>query len=87
MLRYRTQGIATVFLKRNVEENIPTTIEDLRAHLRDVPDTQLANELMHFGFSIRGTRLYWNIWHSELKDTIHQLGPPFLFFTLSAIDF
>ncbi|XP_057839483.2 uncharacterized protein LOC131049446 [Cryptomeria japonica] len=86
MMCHCSQGLATIFIKKNVEENIPTTVENLHAHLKTLPNTQLAEELMCFGSSMRGTRPYWNKCHFELSSMINQIGSPTLFFTLTAAD-
>ena len=66
-------------MKKNIEDGIPTTIEDLHKELIIVPHTKLAERLMHFGSCIRGTKAYWNICRSELTDMISQIGFPTLF--------
>jgi hypothetical protein len=58
----------------------------LRQQLIDLPDNKLAEHLMRFGSSLRGTRAYWTKCRTELTDMITQLGCPTLFFTLSAAD-
>ena len=73
-------------MKKNIEDGIPTTIEDLRKELIEFPDTKLAERLMRFGSCLRGTKAYWNTCRSELTDMISQIGCPTLFFTLSAAD-
>lgn len=83
MMHHHGQGFAIVFLKKNAENNIPTTIENLHTHLKKLPDEQLVEQLMHFGSSMRGTRPYWNKCRAELSNMINQIGSPTLFFTLS----
>jgi hypothetical protein len=85
-MRHRSQATATVFVKKNIHDNSPTTIEALRQQLLDLPDNKLAEHLMRFGSSLRGTRAYWTKCRTELTDMITQLGCPTLFFTLSAAD-
>lgn len=84
MMCHRSQGIEMIFLKKNAKENIPTTIENLHTHLKNLPDEQLVEQLMHFISSMRGTRPYWNKCHVELSNMINQIGSPTIFFTLSA---
>ena len=60
MMRHRSQQTTTVFFKTTLHDHIPKTIHLLRESLQNVPDNQLANQLMHFGTSLRGTRAYWN---------------------------
>ena len=86
MMRHRSQSTASVFIKRKVEDNTPSTIEDLRSHLTNLHDNQLAEELMHFWSTLRGTRAFWNTRRTELTSLITQIGSPTFFFTLSAID-
>lgn len=86
MMHHHSQGIALVFVKKNAEDCIPTTIETLCTHMQEFPDSQLAEQLMHFGSSLRGTHSYWNKCRGELSNMINQIGSPTLFFTLSATD-
>ena len=72
--------------EKNIEDGIPTTIEDLRKEVTEFPDTRLAERLMCFSSCLRGTKDYWNICHSELTDMISQIGFPTFFFTLSAAE-
>ena len=60
MMCHRSQSIASVFIECKVEDNTPSTIEDLRSHLTNLPDNQLAEEPMHFGSTLQGTRAFWN---------------------------
>jgi hypothetical protein len=83
-MRHRRQTTAAVFVKKNIHDNSPTTIETLLQQLIDLPDNKLADHLMHFGSSLGGTRAYWTKCHTELTHMITQLGCPTLFFTLSA---
>lgn len=48
--------------------------------------SNLADRLMRFGTTLRGTRLYWAKCKGELIDLLHQVGTPTIFFTLSATD-
>eukprot|EP01018_Ginkgo_biloba_P038592 Gb_30228 [translate_table: standard] len=83
---HRSQGTTAIFIKRNAEERLPATIEELRYHLDTLPDARLAERVMRFGTTLRGTRAYWNKCRSELTDLVHQIGCPTIFFTLSAAD-
>ena len=49
MMHHRSQALALVFIKQKIDDNIPSTIEDLHSHLTNLPDCQLVEELMHFG--------------------------------------
>ena len=54
--RHQTQTLSIVFAKRNIQD-LPITIDELHQHMEDVPNMKLANNLMHFGTTLRGTRL------------------------------
>ena len=47
----------------------------------------LANSIMYYGASLRGTRSYWKQRCCELLDMVDQIGTPSVFFTLSAADY
>ena len=83
---HHIQSSALVFVEKNIHENAPTTIHELRQQLIDVPDNKVTKHLMRFGSSLRGTRAYWAKCHSELTDMITQLGSLALFFTFSVTD-
>ena len=61
-------------MKKNTEDGIPTTIEDLRKELIEFPATKLAERLMRFGSCLQATKEFYNICHSELTDMISQIG-------------
>lgn len=86
MMRHCSQATTSIFIKRKVEENIPTTIEHLSTHLHSLPNKQLAEELIHFGYAMRGTRAYWKKCRCDLTSMINQIGSPTLIFKLSAAD-
>ena len=79
IMRHRSQGTTAIFVKKSIEDDIPTTIEFLRKELSEFPDTKLAERLMCFGSRLRGTKEYWNTCHSEFTDMISQIGFPTLF--------
>ncbi|XP_057850600.2 uncharacterized protein LOC131061102 [Cryptomeria japonica] len=85
-MRHRSQQTASVFLRTNLENSIPTTLQALREQLQSTPFDQLPNQLMRFAASLQGTRAYWKRSRKDLTTMIHQLGTPTLFFTLSAAD-
>jgi len=85
-MRHRSQTTASVFVKKYIENNLPTTVSDLRQCLHDSPDSKLPEKIMQFGSAIRGTRSFWNRRRSELTDMITQIGSPTFFFTLSTAD-
>lgn len=59
---------------------------ELREHMENIPNSHLADRLMRFGATLRGTRSYWTKCRAELTDMLHQIGTPTIFFTLSAAD-
>ncbi|XP_059076830.1 uncharacterized protein LOC131876070 [Cryptomeria japonica] len=84
IMRHRSQQSASVFLRTNLEDSFPTTLQALREQLQATPSDQLPNQLMRFAASLQGTRAYWNGSYKDLATMVHQLGEPMLFFTLSA---
>ena len=54
--------------------------------METTPHSRLADKLMRFGTTLRGTRSYWAKSHVELTNLLHQIGFPTIFFTLSATD-
>ena len=85
IMRHHAQASSAVFVKKNMAE-LPTTVDELREHLQNLPDSRLADRLMRFGNVLRGTRAYWTKCRAELCDLIQQIGCPTIFFTLSAAD-
>ena len=49
-------------------------------------DPNLIKNILCFNSSLRGTSAYWHARCGELLDLVQQIGPPTLFFTLSAAD-
>eukprot|EP01018_Ginkgo_biloba_P021168 Gb_06945 [translate_table: standard] len=86
IMRHRSQATSAIFVKKNAKECLPTIIEELHTQLETLPDTHLAEKVMKFGTTLRGTRAYWSKCLCELSDMIHQIGCPTIFFTLSAAD-
>ena len=84
-MRHRAQASSTVFVKKNISE-LPTTMEELRQHLQNLPDSRLGEILMRFGMVLRGTCAYWSKCRQEISDLIQHIGCPTIFFTLSAAD-
>ena len=83
---HRSQSIAAVYIKKNTEDNFPTTTFELNTRLEQTPSDNLPDQIMRFGASLRGTRSFWHKSKNELTDMISQLGCPTFFFTLSAAD-
>ena len=86
IMLHRSQDSTVVFVQKSMHKKAPTTIEDLRSLVCNLPEQKLAESLMRFGSSIRGTRAYWNKCRSELTYIITQLRCQIVFFTLSAAD-
>ena len=55
---HQSQATAAIFPKKHLHDNSPTTVEELRHQLFDLPDNKLAEHLMWFGSYLRGTRAY-----------------------------
>ena len=84
-MRHRAQASSTVFVKKNMTE-LPTTVDELRENLQNLPNSKIADRLMRFGHVLRGTRAYWSKCHGELCDLVQKIGSPTIFFTLSVAD-
>jgi ATP-dependent DNA helicase PIF1 len=82
--RTRALGNAKVYVQQHDEEGRMTAAELLE--LLKGNDIALANKMMRYGSSLRGTRAYWLQRRQELTDMIRQGKTPHLFFTLSAAD-
>ena len=68
-MRHRAQASSTVFVRKIITEP-PTTMEELRQHLKNIPNSRLGEILMRFGMVLRGTRAYWTKRRQELSDLI-----------------
>ncbi|XP_059070854.1 uncharacterized protein LOC131028544 [Cryptomeria japonica] len=86
LMHHRSQATASLFFHKQLDDSMPTTISDLHHRLKDLPDDKLADQLMRFSLSNRGTKPFWNQRRGELIDMVIQIGCPTLFFTLSALD-
>ena len=84
IMRHKSQTTSNLFIKQSQEHNTPTTIEELRTHLQQIPTCNLWDHVMRFGAHLRGTRPFWTQRRSELTSMITQLQCPTLFFTRSA---
>ncbi|XP_057871639.2 uncharacterized protein LOC131078030 [Cryptomeria japonica] len=58
IMRHRAHSSTAVCVKRSLHE-MPITIQELREHMDNTPHSHLADRLMRFGTSLRGTRSYW----------------------------
>jgi len=86
VMQHHSQGTTSFFLKNGIHGNVPSTIQELHQQLCDFPNSGLAEKLMHFGSSLRGTRAYWKKCHYELTHMITQLGFPTFLFILTTTD-
>ncbi|XP_059064746.1 uncharacterized protein LOC131856825 [Cryptomeria japonica] len=85
IMRHRAQNSSAAFAKRNLQD-MPITINELRQHMENIPQSNLADRLIRFGTTLRGTRSYWAKCRAKLTDMLHQIDTPTIFFTLSAAD-
>lgn len=85
-MQHHSQSTTSIFTKKNINDNIPTTIQDLQQILKYIPDDNIVDHLMHFGSTIQGTKPFWNLRRAELSYMIIQIRCFTLFFTLSAKD-
>ena len=67
IMRHCAQNSSAVFAKRNIQELL-ITINELCEHMENMPHTHLADKLMHFGTTLRGTRSYWKKSKAKLYD-------------------
>ena len=86
IMHHQSQSTTTFFFKQSQNHNTPTTIQELCAHLKELPTDKLPEQVMCFGAHLRGTRSFWTMQRTEIIDMITQLQCPTLFFTLSAAD-
>ena len=47
-MRHRSQSIAAVYIKKNIEDKFPTTISELNTHLEQTPPDNLLDQIMRF---------------------------------------
>ncbi|XP_059064107.1 uncharacterized protein LOC131856362 [Cryptomeria japonica] len=86
IMRQSSKQSASVFIRTNLEDSFPATLQALCERLQATPSDQLPSQLLCFIASLRGTRAYWNRSRKDLTIMVRQLGAPMLFFTLSATD-
>ncbi|XP_057822398.2 uncharacterized protein LOC131034818 [Cryptomeria japonica] len=86
IMRHRSQATSSIFVQKQIHDELPATIGALRQRLKDLPNDKLADQLMRFSSSIHGTKPFWNQHKRELIDMVIQIGCPTLFFTLSVAD-
>jgi len=69
-LQHYSQAIDVVFVKRNLEEGFPMTVANLHAHLHDMHDYMIPNQIMRFRSGLRGTGSFWNKRRVEITNMI-----------------
>jgi hypothetical protein len=62
------------------------TVGQLKTRLNSVQGHQLASKIVRCVSTVRGTRAYWAMEGSKLRDMISQIGTPTFFYTLSMAD-
>ena len=72
--------------KKNLEDTLPPTVHELVNQLQDMPNDKIGEWVVRFGYSLCGTRSYWNKSRTELTNMTNQQGTSTFFFTLSAAD-
>ena len=83
-MHHRSNAIASIFFKINLEDTLPPTILELVNQLQEMPNDKIGELVARFGYSLRGTHSYWNKSRVELTNMINQQATPTFFFTLSA---
>ena len=86
IMHHRIRATTSIFVKRNLEDTLPTTVSTLLTNLDQVLDSHVVDHVMRFEDSLRGTRSFWNKKRGELYDMITQLGSQTLLFTLSVVE-
>ena len=75
LMRRTGQSISNVYIKKS---RFPgATLDDVRRAIEENSD--LANQIMVYSGSLRGTRSYWKIRCGELLDMVAQIGTPTVF--------
>lgn len=49
MMQHHSKATTFVFVKKNIPDNFPTSIEDMNIRLEQFPDEQLVEKVMRFG--------------------------------------
>lgn len=81
-LRWQALSQGNIFIKKNSFQN--KSVEEIKALLETRP--HLANNIMYYGSTLRGSKAFWYKRCGELLSMVNQLGTPTIFFTLSAAD-
>ena len=85
-MHHQSNATASVFVKTNLEDTLPSTILEIFNQLQDMHNQKIGEQVARFGSSLRGTCSYWNKSRDELTNMINQQGTPMFFFTLSVDD-
>lgn len=80
---HRSQAIASIFIKRDLANNLPAIVANLCLHL---PPSTIPNQIMCFSSSLRKSHSFWTRSRGELSDMIIQQGNHTFLFTLNASD-
>ena len=83
IMRHRSNAIASIFVKINLEDTPPPIILELVNQLQDMPNDKIGDQVARFGSSLRVTHSYWNKSRAKLTNMINQQDTPMFFFTLS----
>ena len=62
------------------------TVQTLRKEVRQRGFDSVASGILRYSSNMRGGPAFWSARRTELNAMVDQLGPPFIFFTLSAAD-
>jgi ATP-dependent DNA helicase PIF1 len=83
-MRWRALQEGKVYVKQSLNGE-QLTVEDVQEMVDS--DSHMADKVVRFGESLRGTRQFWNKRRFELTDMVKQLGSQgMIFFTFSAAD-
>jgi hypothetical protein len=83
-MRWRALQEGKVYVKQNLNSE-KYTVEEVQKMVEN--DSHMADKIVRYGESLRGSRQFWSKRRSELTDMIKQLGSrEMVFFTFSAAD-
>ena len=82
MMRWTALNVGNIYIKNLANS---TSLDVIMHQIESNP--ALANSIMYYGASLRGTRSYWKQRCCKLLDMVDQIGTPSVFFTLSAADY
>jgi hypothetical protein len=83
LMRARARKTAAWFTKKH--PNSKLSLDELK-DMAMKEDSHLADIINRKATGLRGTRPYWAKARKDLETMVHNIGPPSLFFTLSAAD-